>query len=108
MAQGLDRRLTIGPRDPADNSAPALVADIAVWGTRRDASIESRVQVGGSRAESLRTVIVRWRPDIEATTPNRMRFVDDGVPFNVISARELTDRGRARRRWLELTGVASR
>ena len=112
MAQGLDRRLTIGIEaegtvNQHGEYLPGPVIEHGVWATREDVSLETNLEAGGSRTETRRDVVVRWRADIASTPPARLTFTDAGVNFQVVNVVEITADGRQRRRWLRLQGSDS-
>ena len=107
MPQGLDRLIVLsieaeGTRDDQGHYVPGAVTDSSAWATRRDKTLDNIVEGGGDRAIAERAYTVRWRADLAAAVPSRVK-VTDGVIFQVSNILETEDR---RRRFMILETTA--
>lgn len=102
----LDRRITIqrnaGMRDQHGEFMDDWQDVDTVWASLFDASLDRETPPEGVRTYLDRKWRIRWRSDVAALDPATTRVVDGANTLTISGISEFTDRGRARRRWLEI------
>ena len=106
----VDRLLIIQRDDGEDNEygeySPNWVDAYRVWALKRDRDLRERIEAGGTRTEKLRDWRIRWSSSLFAESTARLRVVDDGLTWNIVSMIEHTGRFRdVRRRFIDIQGV---
>ena len=105
-----DRRITIR-LEPDRREEGSALRTFDVWASKKDADLESIVELGAQRQETLRVWRIRWNETIYNYPLIWVDVVDEGQVFDVRNLVEVTDQGKGRpnirRRWMDLTGVLS-
>ena len=110
-----DRRIAIhvsatGTRNDHGEYEPGDTEVIPAWASRRDASIERKIEEGGNRNDGRRTWRVRWDARYVGVAGVYLDVIDEGVRYGILNQSEVTrQRGGQdlRRRFIDLEGTFS-